>query len=211
MHHGQDWRPMAPRQQAGHMTASDLIPSVTLQKSLQAGGHPHMRRYPKIRRLVPSDSLTYHDRVIRIRVASMADCRAVEAIVQAAYAPYVPRIGHKPGPMLDDYPQLIRGKRVYVLVVEEIIFGILVLVSQERSMLLDNIAVSPEVQRRGYGRMLLEFAEHCAADAGYDSISLYTNEAMVENIALYSRIGFIETHRAEEKGLHRVYMTKSLR
>jgi ribosomal protein S18 acetylase RimI-like enzyme len=147
----------------------------------------------------------------QIRIASIADCRAVEAIVQAAYAPYAPRIGRKPGPMLDDYPRLIREKRVYVLVVEEIIFGILVLVSQERSMLLDNVAVSPEAQGRGYGRMLLEFAEHSAADAGYDSISLYTNEAMVENIALYSQIGYIETHRAEEKGLRRVYMTKSLK
>lgn len=78
-------------------------------------------------------------------------------------------------------------------------------------MLLDNVAVSPEAQGRGYGRKLLEFAEQSAADAGYDSISLYTNEAMVENIALYSRIGFIETHRAEEKGLRRIYMSKSLR
>ena len=34
---------------------------------------------------------------------------------------------------------------------------------------------------------------------------------MTENIALYSRIGYVETHRAEEKGLRRVYMTKSLR
>jgi ribosomal protein S18 acetylase RimI-like enzyme len=149
--------------------------------------------------------------MIQIRVASITDCQAVEAIVQAAYAPYVPRIGRKPGPMLDDYPRLIREKRVYVLVAEEIIFGILVLVSQEGSMLLDNVAVSPEAQGRGYGRKLLEFAEQSAADAGYDSISLYTNEAMVENIALYSRIGFVETHRAEEKGLRRIYMSKSLR
>ena len=78
-------------------------------------------------------------------------------------------------------------------------------------MLLDNVAVSPEAQGRGYGRMLLKFAEDSAAEAGYDSIRLYTNEAMVENIALYARIGFIETHRAEEKGLRRVYMTKPLR
>lgn len=149
--------------------------------------------------------------MIQIRVASIGDCRAVEAIVEAAYAPYVPRIGRKPGPMLDDYPRLIQENRVYVLVVEEIIFCILVLVPQAGSMLLDNVAVSPEAQGRGYGRMLLKFAEDSAAEAGYDSIRLYTNEAMVENIALYARIGFIETHRAEEKGLRRVYMTKPLR
>ena len=77
-------------------------------------------------------------------------------------------------------------------------------------MLLDNIAVSPGAQGLGYGRALLEFAERGALDAGYESIRLYTNEAMVENIALYSRIGFVETHRIEEKGLRRIYMVKPL-
>jgi hypothetical protein len=33
---------------------------------------------------------------------------------------------------------------------------------------------------------------------------------MVENIAMYSRNGYIETHRAEEKGVRRVYMAKLL-
>ena len=33
---------------------------------------------------------------------------------------------------------------------------------------------------------------------------------MTENIALYSRIGYVETHRAEENGLRRVYMSKRL-
>jgi ribosomal protein S18 acetylase RimI-like enzyme len=56
----------------------------------------------------------------------------------------------------------------------------------------------------------LEFAEQAAIKAGYRSIQLYTNEAMTENIALYSRIGYVETHRGEEKGLRRVYMTKQL-
>jgi hypothetical protein len=35
-------------------------------------------------------------------------------------------------------------------------------------------------------------------------------QAMTENIAFYERLGFVETHRAEEKGFKRVYMTKSL-
>jgi hypothetical protein len=31
---------------------------------------------------------------------------------------------------------------------------------------------------------------------------------MTENIALYSRIGYVETRRVTEKGYDRVYMTK---
>jgi ribosomal protein S18 acetylase RimI-like enzyme len=77
-------------------------------------------------------------------------------------------------------------------------------------MLLDNVAVAPAAQGSGLGRLLLEFAEHAATKAGYHAIKLYTNEAMMENIALYSRIGYAETHRVEEKRLRRVYMRKLL-
>ncbi|MBV8577625.1 MAG: GNAT family N-acetyltransferase [Acetobacteraceae bacterium] len=145
-----------------------------------------------------------------IRLARPEDRLAVESIVQAAYARYVPRIGREPGPMLDDYAARIRARQVHVLEDAGVIRGILVLVPQERAMLLDNVAVSPEAQGQGHGRTLLAFAERAAIDAGYDSVRLYTNEAMVENIALYSRIGFVETHRGQEQGLRRVYMAKAL-
>ncbi|MGO4570652.1 GNAT family N-acetyltransferase [Microvirga sp. 2TAF3] len=146
-----------------------------------------------------------------IRIAGPDDREAIEAIVQSAYARYVSRIGRKPGPMLDDYAALIADRRVHVLVDEDEIRGILVLIPDETAMLLDNIAVDPHAQGRGYGRMLLTFAEKAAREAGCAAIRLYTNEAMTENLALYARMGFAETHRAEEKGFRRVYMTKLLR
>jgi GNAT superfamily N-acetyltransferase len=145
-----------------------------------------------------------------IRLAGLEDRPAVEAIVQSAYAPYLPRIGRKPGPMLDDYAARIDAGQVHVIESDGAIHGILVLIPRQGSMLLDNIAVRPGAQGLGHGRKLLEFAERAARDAGYESIRLYTNEAMIENIALYSRIGFVETHRVEEKGLRRVYMAKPL-
>jgi len=77
-------------------------------------------------------------------------------------------------------------------------------------MLLDNVAVDPDAQGSGLGRRMLEYAEQAARAAGYQAIKLYTNETMTENISLYSRIGYAETHRAEEKGLKRVYMVKVL-
>jgi len=109
--------------------------------------------------------------------------------------------------MLDDYGQLIRDGRVHVIEHDGNIRGVLVLIPQEGAMLLDNVAVSPSAQGLGLGRKMLKFAEAAAADAGYRSIRLYTNEAMTENIELYTRIGYSETHRVEEKGLRRVYMT----
>lgn len=145
-----------------------------------------------------------------IRLAAAADRSTVERIVQEAYAPYVPRIGRKPAPMLDDYAALIRGERVHVLEDDGRAIGILVLIPEDDAMLLDNIAVLPSAHGLGHGRRLLEFAERAARDAGYSQIRLYTHEMMTENIALYARIGFTETHRITEKGLRRVYMAKAL-
>ena len=146
----------------------------------------------------------------KIRVADSRDQPDVEAVVQSAYAHYVARIGRKPAPMLDDYAGLIRAGLVHVLDIDGTIEGLVVLVPEEFSVLLDNIAVRPGAQRRGYGRMLLKFAEQFTCNSGYTMVRLYTNEAMTENIAMYSRIGFKETHRAEELGLRRVYMIKTL-
>jgi ribosomal protein S18 acetylase RimI-like enzyme len=146
-----------------------------------------------------------------LRPAARDDLAAVQEIVRAAYTRYIARIGREPGPMLDDYAALIGEGRVHVAERNGIVQGVLVLIPQEDSMLLDNVAVAPEAQGSGLGRMMLEFAERAAIEAGYPGIRLYTNEAMTENVALYARNGYAETHRVEEKGLRRVCMHKPLR
>jgi ribosomal protein S18 acetylase RimI-like enzyme len=145
-----------------------------------------------------------------IRAAGPDDRAAIEAIVAAAYGVYVPRMGRKPGPMLDDYGALIGHGRVHVFAQDGVVDGVVVLIPEAKAMLLDNVAVRPAAQGRGVGRALLAFAEAQARKAGYAAIRLYTHETMVENIALYQRIGFVETHRGEEGGFRRVYMRKPL-
>ena len=145
-----------------------------------------------------------------LRPATSDDLTAVEEIVQAAYTHYVARIGREPGPMVDDYAALIGEGRIHVAEREGLVLGIIVLIPRDDAMLLDNVAVAPKAQGSGLGRLLLAFAESAALQAGYGAIELYTNEAMTENIELYVRIGYTETHRVEEKGLRRVYMRKPL-
>jgi hypothetical protein len=41
-------------------------------------------------------------------------------------------------------------------------------------------------------------------------LRLYTHERMTENIALYSRLGFVATGRGRQAGYDRVFMTKRL-
>lgn len=45
---------------------------------------------------------------------------------------------------------------------------------------------------------------------GYPEIRLYTHECMVENIAMYPRLGYEESHRVTEKGYARIYMRKKI-
>ena len=146
-----------------------------------------------------------------IRRARPEDRAAVEAIVDAAYAVYVDRIGKPPGPMLDDYARLIADGAVSVLEdAYRTMAAIIVLVPQPDHLLLDNIAVRPDRQGHGLGRRLVEFAENEARRLGYTELRLYTHAKMTENIALYTRLGFVETGRGHQAGYNRVFMTKRL-
>jgi ribosomal protein S18 acetylase RimI-like enzyme len=146
-----------------------------------------------------------------IRLAEPADQAAIEAIVRAAYAAYIPRIGKPPGPMLDDYAQLIAAGAVSVIEeTGEEIAALIVLLPKPDHLLLDNIAVRPDRQGHGFGRALIEHAGHEAIRLGFREIRLYTHEKMTENIAFYTRIGFVETGRRHDGGYDRVFMTKAL-
>ena len=145
-----------------------------------------------------------------IRPARELDASAISACVAAAYHHYIERIGKPPGPMLDDYVEVIRLHHVFVLVEETEIIGVLVLIRYPDFMLLDNVAVHPAHQGRGLGTRLLTWAEKETQALGFGRIMLYTNEAMTENLDLYTKLGYIETVRKFEKGYRRIYMHKDL-
>jgi ribosomal protein S18 acetylase RimI-like enzyme len=145
----------------------------------------------------------------RIRRATHNDVPAVRQCVEAAYHHYIERIGKPPGPMLDDYAEVIRRHLVFIAEANDIA-GILVLIPAQKSILLDNVAVHPGSQGRGLGKRLISFAESEARNLGFDTLDLYTHECMHENIALYRSLGYEETARREVSGYSRVYMRKPL-
>ena len=112
--------------------------------------------------------------------------------------------------MLEDYGQVIAEREVFVAELDRRIVGVLVLAETKEGFLLENVAVSPECQGKGIGRQLLELAESRAKAAGFTSIYLYTHEKMIENQALYARLGYAEYDRRTERDLSRVYMRKQL-
>jgi GNAT superfamily N-acetyltransferase len=127
-----------------------------------------------------------------------------------AYGHYVERIGMLPGPMTDDYAEVIRNAQVTVAERHGAIVGIIVLTVTDEGFLVDNVAVHPSHRGTGLGRALLEFAEAEARRAGFDAIYLYTHEKLTENLALYARIGYVEYDRRSQGAFSLVYLHKHL-
>jgi ribosomal protein S18 acetylase RimI-like enzyme len=144
------------------------------------------------------------------RVARREDVKTVQAIVRQAYSIYLDRMNRPPGPMLDDYAALVRNGAVSVYETDGEIAGIIVLLPKPDHLLLDNIAVRRDRQGMGIGRGLIAFAESEARRLGYEEVRLYTHQTMVENVALYTRLGFVETGRGQQDGYDRVFMVKRL-
>ena len=144
------------------------------------------------------------------RSAIGADVPKVSALVNAAYGHYVERIGMLPRPMTDDYAEVIANQRVTVAESHGTIVGVIVLTVNDEGFLIDNVAVDPSHRGKGLGKALLEFAEAEARRAGFNAIYLYTHEKMTENLALYSRIGYVEYDRRSKGEVSLVYMRKHL-
>ena len=130
--------------------------------------------------------------------------------MREAYALYIPRIGREPAPMTADYAELIAGGEVWVAVEGEATAGVLVLRPKPGSLFLENVAVAPARQGRGIGSALLGFAEEHAESLGLREVTLYTNDAMTENLSFYPARGYVETERRFDEGFHRVFFRKQL-
>ena len=124
-----------------------------------------------------------------LRRAASGDAPAIVALTDAAYAKFIPVIGRRPAPMSWDYARLADDWQVWVIEVGDALAGILMLVPKADALLIESVAVAPEMQGRGLGRRLID---HALAEAGrqeFPALRLYTNAKMTENVAPYRRLG----------------------
>jgi ribosomal protein S18 acetylase RimI-like enzyme len=148
-----------------------------------------------------------------MRRAEPWEAEAVRAVVRDAYARWTPRLGRESSPMHADYAEVVAAGRAWVLELDGRIVGFLDLFDDPDVLDIANIAVVSAEQGKGHGQRLLAFAEEEAKRRGYDTIRLYVNSLMTENIGLYERLGYSEVERFRRgEGEDRVYlcMTKRL-
>jgi len=146
-----------------------------------------------------------------LRRARIEDANSVTTLVRAAYGKYIDRIGREPKPMTADYRTAIAAHQFWVVEEDNVLVAVLELIALPDHLLVENIAVDPLHQGRGLGQKLMRFAELEARRQALPEVRLYTNERFSENLALYKKIGYRESHREPFKGTYVVHMSKLVR
>ena len=149
-----------------------------------------------------------------LKRAETEDVPAIKTMVDAAYSKYIERIGKPPAPMAADYYQLLSVCNIFILRTADTnaAVGSIVLRQDDEldTIKINNLVVDPAAQGRGYGRVLMDYAEKVARVQGRKALTLFTNIKMHENLGLYLKLGFVETGRRTEDGYERVYFRKDL-
>ena len=113
----------------------------------------------------------------RLRPALSEDLPRVRAIVEAAYSPYLVRMGQPPQPMLDDYAARLAAGELQVLEEDGRVIGLLVLLARPDSLLIHNVAVDPAAKGKGHGRTLMIAAEAAARAAAERAAAARANRS----------------------------------
>jgi GNAT superfamily N-acetyltransferase len=148
---------------------------------------------------------------MEIRLATETDFETVTDCVQAAFSVWTEIIGCRPFALDTDYTGRIEQGYVYLAIENDELFGIIALWPDGNTVYVDTVAVYPNLQGRGVGRVLLDFAESHARTLGKVAISLCTNEKMDTNRAYYQKLGYSEIrHEVHPDGRGVIWLKKPL-
>lgn len=112
--------------------------------------------------------------------------------------------------MKADHAAHIRDHRADLLFVGEEIAAVVETIQHPDYLLIENVAVAPPFQKRGFGRRMIAHAEQIAATDGLSVIRLYTNAKFEENIRLYGSLGYEAEREEPMNGGIIVHMAKSI-
>ena len=110
--------------------------------------------------------------------------------------------------MSADFASQIGLGQVFIALNQTTFAGYVVFYPEQDHLHLENIAVTPTQSGKGIGKLLVQFVEQTARNRGLSAVKLYTNEAMTENLAMYPKLGYLETGRKQQDGFKRVFFSK---
>jgi GNAT superfamily N-acetyltransferase len=151
-----------------------------------------------------------HASNFEIRPAVLEDAAGIRALTRAAYAKWAVLIGREPLPMQADYERAVAEHTIDLLVVDGALAGLLETILRPDHLWIENVAVAPEQQGRGLGRLLLNHAERRAVQAQRPEIRLMTNRAFAANLQLYAKRGYSIDRTEPFRGGTTVHMSKRI-
>jgi GNAT superfamily N-acetyltransferase len=98
--------------------------------------------------------------------------------------------------MTADYERAVREHIIDLLEDAGGLVALVELIPQPDHLLIENIAVHPNQQGKGFGRQMLRHAEIVARSMKYNEVRLYTNAAFAANIVFYGKRGYEEYERS---------------
>lgn len=124
-----------------------------------------------------------------IRLARPKDVAALTDVVNRAYARYQGQIDDLPdvsGGLAGD----IRDHDVWVVELDAVVAGCVVLMHTDDATLVANLAVDPRYSGSGLGRNLMAQAEVSARANIHKTMRLSTHQKMPANVTYYERLGW---------------------
>ncbi len=134
-----------------------------------------------------------------VRVLRADEAAACEALLRAAFADYVARLGRTSAP--DAYarlPQALASGQVWGLEIDGRLAAVVVTTVDGAAWEIDWLAVNPAHQGRRFGSLLLGAVEARARNAGAVTLRLQTAVMMDHLRAFYARHGFREVCRGPD-------------
>jgi GNAT superfamily N-acetyltransferase len=147
---------------------------------------------------------------VEIRPAVSEDAEAIRSLTRAAYAKWVALIGREPLPMQADYRRAVAEHTIDLLVDDGALAGLIEMMLRPDHLWIENVAVAPEQQGRGFGRLLLAHAEKRALVAERFEIRLQTNQAFAANLELYAKLAYTIDRTEPFRGGTTVHMSKRI-
>jgi GNAT superfamily N-acetyltransferase len=147
---------------------------------------------------------------VEIRPAVLEDAARIRDLTRAAYAKWIASIGREPLPMQADCQRAVTEHTIDLLIGGGAVVGLIETVLRPDHLWIENIAVAPEQQGKGFGRVLLDHAESRALRSGRTAIRLLTNQAFAANLALHARRGYSIDRIEPFRGGATVHMSKPI-
>ena len=142
------------------------------------------------------------------RQATTMDMSDVWRLVYTAYKNYIPILGKTPPTFSEDFDTHVERGNLWIFGRSGSSDAMVVLTLNFDHMLIQAMAVDPDLQGQGLGQQLLLFAEYKTSELNLRDLRLYTNSLMERNVRIYTRWGFKQISTEPYRWGERIHMRK---